>query len=92
MTRISVFTDAESVSSILHGSPASGQRLGATSNEAKIPSSNGLFAGCGTGHLGFWSSSVNSNNDDNAYVFNGNNGNIDNDNRNNNNAVRCAGR
>jgi hypothetical protein len=41
--------------------------------------------------LGFWSSSVNPNNSDNAYDFNGNNGDVDNDNRdNNNNAVRCV--
>jgi hypothetical protein len=40
--------------------------------------------------LGFWSSSVNPNNSDNAYDFNGNNGDVDNDNRDNNNAVRCV--
>jgi hypothetical protein len=40
--------------------------------------------------LGFWSSSVNSNNSDNAFDLNGNNGDVDNDNRNNNNAVRCV--
>ena len=39
-----------------------------------------------------WSGSVNPNNTDNAFDFNGNNGDVDNDNRNNNNSVRCVGR
>ena len=61
------------------------------SNDAKIPSPNGLFAGSRTGHKAFWSSSVNPNNTDNAYDFNGNNGDIDNDNRDNNNeAALCV--
>jgi hypothetical protein len=63
-------------------------------DEAKIPSSHGLFAGSGTGHMrfSFWSSSVNSNNPDDANEFNGNNGDVDNNdnNRNDNNSVRCV--
>jgi hypothetical protein len=39
-----------------------------------------------------WSSSVNSNNRDNAWNFNGNNGNVNNNNRNNTNGVRCVAR
>ena len=69
------------------------ERPEAKSNEAKIPSSNGLFAGLEQDTwIVDWSSSVHPNNSDNAYDFNGNNGDIDNDNRNNNNSVRCVGR
>jgi hypothetical protein len=39
-----------------------------------------------------WSASLNSNNRNNAWIFNGNNGNVNNNNRTNTNAVRCLGR
>jgi len=39
---------------------------------------------------GFWSSSPNANNSNNAWIVNFNNGNVNNNNRNNNNAVRLV--